>query len=109
MLKGTGLSSTVTARTLATEGGPAKQAASLKNFRADSIGRSINRVIAYIVQGMTNEECFSHGLRSNSQDFDSGLSGRKEEMDDHGRELWWLLLRNLPFEFVGIPISMQQL
>lgn len=35
--RGTGLSSTVTARTLATEGGPAKQAASLKNFRADSI------------------------------------------------------------------------
>ncbi|CAD6578015.1 MAG: hypothetical protein ASARMPRED_008493 [Alectoria sarmentosa] len=36
-LQGTGLSSTVTARTLATEGGPAKQAALLKNFRADSI------------------------------------------------------------------------
>ena len=34
---------------------------------------------------MTNGECFSHGLRGNSQDFDSGLSGRKEEMDNHGR------------------------
>ena len=36
--EGTGLSSTITARTLATEGDPAKQAALLKNFRADSIG-----------------------------------------------------------------------
>ncbi|KAL2044873.1 hypothetical protein N7G274_002648 [Stereocaulon virgatum] len=35
--RGTGLSSTVTARTLATEGGPAQQAAFLKHFRADSI------------------------------------------------------------------------
>lgn len=33
------MSSTVTARTLATEGGPAQQAALLKHFRADSIGR----------------------------------------------------------------------
>lgn len=32
------MSSTVTARTLAAEGGPEKQAALLKNFRADSIG-----------------------------------------------------------------------
>lgn len=37
-IQGTGLSSTVTARTLATEGGPAQQAAFLKHFRADSIG-----------------------------------------------------------------------
>lgn len=37
--KGTGLSSTVTARTLATEGGPVQQAALLRNFRADSIGK----------------------------------------------------------------------
>ncbi|KAM0801385.1 putative proline iminopeptidase [Usnea florida] len=35
--RGTGLSSTITARTLATEGGPAEQANFLKNFRADSI------------------------------------------------------------------------
>ncbi len=43
--KGTGLSSTVTARTLATEGDPAKQAALLTNFRADSIG-TISRSIS---------------------------------------------------------------
>ncbi|KAK4692390.1 hypothetical protein P7C71_g4803, partial [Lecanoromycetidae sp. Uapishka_2] len=35
--RGTGLSSTVTAETLATEGGPVQQAALLKYFRADSI------------------------------------------------------------------------
>lgn len=35
--RGTGLSSTVTARTLASEGGPANQANLLKNFRSDSI------------------------------------------------------------------------
>jgi len=35
--RGTGLSSTITARTLATEGGAFQQAAFLKHFRADSI------------------------------------------------------------------------
>ena len=43
-LKGTGLINTVTARTLATEGGPAEQALLLKNFRADSIGKSSHGV-----------------------------------------------------------------
>lgn len=38
--KGTGLSSTVTSKTLAREGGPRKQAEYLKHFRADSIGMS---------------------------------------------------------------------
>ena len=36
---GTGMSSTITARTLAGIGGPAEQAAFLKLFRADSIGK----------------------------------------------------------------------
>lgn len=44
-VKGTGLSSTVTAKTLAAEGGPAEQASLLKNFRADSIGKSIHGVL----------------------------------------------------------------
>lgn len=33
---------------------------------------------------MTIEECFSHGLRGNPQDFDEGLSVGEEKMDDHG-------------------------
>lgn len=40
--RGTGLSSTVTSKTLAREGGPRKQAEYLKHFRADSIGTSAN-------------------------------------------------------------------
>lgn len=43
--KGTGLSNMVTASTLAAGGGPMKQAALLKYFRADSIDRSIYRVL----------------------------------------------------------------
>lgn len=40
MGKGTGLSSTVTSKTLAIEGGSREQAEYLKHFRADSIGTS---------------------------------------------------------------------
>ena len=57
---------------------------------------------------MTNEIHLSHGLRGNPQEFNSGLSGRKEKMDDHGRQFWWLLLRDLPFEVVGISMFMQR-
>ena len=39
--RGTGLSTTVTAQTLARQGGPKEQVAYLKHFRADSIGRSM--------------------------------------------------------------------
>lgn len=39
-LEGTGPSSTVTARTLAQQGGPVEQAQYLRHFRADSIGKS---------------------------------------------------------------------
>ena len=82
-VKGTGLSSTVTARSLAIEGGPAEQASLLKNLRADSIGMSIHGILVGL-QDMANEDCFSHGLRGNPQDFDEGLSGGEEKMDDHG-------------------------
>lgn len=40
MGKGTGLSSTVTSKTLAIEGGSREQAEYLRYFRADSIGTS---------------------------------------------------------------------
>ena len=42
--RGTGLSSTITARTLASEGVPAKQASLLKHFRADSIVKDCEAV-----------------------------------------------------------------
>ncbi|SLM35346.1 proline iminopeptidase [Lasallia pustulata] len=42
--RGTGLSSTVTARTLARQGNPAEQAAYLKHFRADSIVRDCEAI-----------------------------------------------------------------
>ena len=42
-LKGTGLSSTVTAQTLSAIGGSTEQAEYLRYFRADSIGKSLER------------------------------------------------------------------
>jgi hypothetical protein len=43
--KGTGMSSTVTSKTLASEGGPIQQAEYLKLFRADSIGEKASKCI----------------------------------------------------------------
>lgn len=51
--KGTGLSNTVTAETLAKEGRPADQAEYLKNFRADSIGMLTYKIRILVLCSLT--------------------------------------------------------
>lgn len=59
-LKGTGLSSTVTAQTLSAIGGSAEQAEYLRYFRADSIGKSLERFIVvhcHVVEPWIVKDC----------------------------------------------------
>ena len=65
--KGTGIGSTITAKTLAKLGGPKEQAAYLKLFRADNIGRSTAALRSCTEPGLTLAELLSSSrLRSSS-------------------------------------------
>lgn len=54
--RGTGLSSTITARTLASEGVPARQAALLKHFRADSIVKDCEAIRKILTAGFPEDK-----------------------------------------------------
>ena len=65
--KGTGIGSTITAKTLSQLGGPKEQAAYLKLFRADSIGKSTAAWRLCTELGLTLAETLSSSrLRSSS-------------------------------------------
>jgi len=71
------MSNTITAATLAKQGGPEQQADYLRHFRADSIGKTQLFCLGwYLEVAAAADHCHSQGLRGNSQSSYEGLPGK---------------------------------